>query len=59
MSFAPITGAVEGGWTREGSEALYDELLAQADAQVGILLHALKDHGLYDVALIEIFSDHG
>lgn len=59
MSFAPITGAVEGGWTRQGSEALYDELLAQADAQVGIFLQALKDHGLYEEALIAIFSDHG
>ena len=59
MSFAPITGAVEGGGTREGSEALYDELLAQADTQVGILLQALKDHGLYEHALIAIFSDHG
>lgn len=59
MSFAPITGPVEHGWTRQGSEALYDELLAQADAQVGIVLAALKNSGLYDDALIAIFSDHG
>jgi len=59
MSFAPITGPVEHGWTQQGSEALYDELLAQADAQIGILLAALKDSGLYDDALIVIFSDHG
>lgn len=59
MSFAPIGATSEGNWTREGSEALYDELLSQADAQVGIIFDALKASGLYDDALIVVFSDHG
>ena len=45
--------------TRADSEALYDELLAQADDQVGALLQALKDSGRYDEAAIIVFSDHG
>lgn len=62
MVFSPIAA---GGppspsqWTRQDSEALYDELLAQADAQVGVLLKALKNAGRYDEATIIIFSDHG
>jgi len=59
MSFAPIGARSEGDWTREGSEALYDELLSQADAQIGIIFDALKASGLYDDALIVVFSDHG
>jgi len=59
MSFAPIGASSEGDWTREGSEALYDELLSQADAQIGIIFDALKASGLYDDALIVVFSDHG
>ncbi len=64
MVFTPIAdgktavGASE-GWTREDSEALYDELLGQADAQLGVLLAALKRAGRYDDALIIVFSDHG
>ncbi|MDC0715169.1 sulfatase-like hydrolase/transferase [Stigmatella sp. ncwal1] len=62
MHFSPvIPGGANGagGWSREGAEALYDELLAQADAQVGRLLDALKRTGRYDDALIVLFSDHG
>jgi arylsulfatase A-like enzyme len=61
MTFAPIAqgkGEPSGG-SRGASEGLYDELLAQADAQVGILLDELKAHGLYDSATIVVFSDHG
>ena len=62
MQFTPIAGGehpVLAAWTRADSEALYDELLAQADAQVGVLLQALKDAGRYDEATIIVFSDHG
>lgn len=63
MHFSPISKmsgkSGTGSWTREGSEALYDELLAQADAQLGVLLNALKREGLYDESLIIVFSDHG
>jgi arylsulfatase A-like enzyme len=60
MHFSPIlTGSASPQGSREGSEALYDELLAQADHQLGILLEALKRAGLYDEALIVVFSDHG
>jgi len=46
MTYAPIGTDREPGWTRQGSEALYDELLAQADAQLGVLLRRLQDRGL-------------
>ncbi len=63
MQFTPIAGGEHPGappqWTRADSEGLYDELLAQADAQVGVLLQALKDAGRYDEAMIIVFSDHG
>jgi arylsulfatase A-like enzyme len=59
MHFSPVAAGSTGGWSREGSEALYDELLSQADAQVGQLLGALKRAGRYDDALIVLFSDHG
>jgi len=59
MHFAPVTPGAKGGWSREGAEALYDELLAQADAQVGELLDALRRTGRYDDALIVLLSDHG
>lgn len=62
MFFSPVSvdAARKGpSWTREGAEALYDELLAQADAQVGQLLSALRRSGRYDDALIIVFSDHG
>ena len=62
MQFTPIAEGdhlAATSWTRADSEALYDELLAQADAQVGMLLQALKDAGLYDEATIIVFSDHG
>lgn len=63
MQFTPIAGGEHPGggaaWSRADSESLYDELLAQADAQVGVLLKALKDAGRYDEATIIVFSDHG
>ncbi|HME91417.1 MAG TPA: sulfatase-like hydrolase/transferase, partial [Myxococcaceae bacterium] len=59
MWFSPIAPGTHGEWTQAGAEALYDELLAQADAQLGIILQRLKHAGLYDRALIVIFSDHG
>lgn len=61
MVFSPVTrgAAPPEGATKQGSEALYDALIAQADAQVGQLVTALKDEGLYDDATIVLFSDHG
>lgn len=61
MVFAPVTrdGPLPVGVTKQGSEALYDALIAQADAQVGQLVDALKEEGLYDQATIVLFSDHG
>ncbi|MFL5318926.1 MAG: sulfatase-like hydrolase/transferase [Myxococcaceae bacterium] len=61
MVFSPVVkGAVRtDGATKKGSEALYDALLAQADAQVGQLITALQEEGLYDDATIVVFSDHG
>ncbi|MDY7225107.1 sulfatase-like hydrolase/transferase [Hyalangium rubrum] len=59
MHFSPVSAGSTGGWNRAGAEALYDELLAQADAQVGQLFDALKRAGRYDDALIVLFSDHG
>jgi arylsulfatase A-like enzyme len=65
MVFSPITGGAKDlrlsaqDWGREDSEALYDELIAQGDLQVGTILQALKDAGLYDDAYVVLFSDHG
>ncbi len=44
---------------RERREELYDELLSEADAQLGILFDGLRAEGRYDDALIVVFSDHG
>jgi arylsulfatase A-like enzyme len=64
MHFSPVSADAKprgqgSAWGREDAEALYDELLAQADAQVGELLEALRRAGRYDDALIVLFSDHG
>ncbi|HZA15138.1 MAG TPA: sulfatase-like hydrolase/transferase [Myxococcaceae bacterium] len=64
MFFSPIDGGPRaepepGGWGRSDSEALYDELLAQADAQIGVILDGLRRRGLYEHAAIILFSDHG
>lgn len=61
MFFAPIGSgtAPQDGWGRPQSEALYDELLSQADAQLGIVLEELRARGLYEDALVIVFSDHG
>lgn len=61
MVFTPIADGTKPaqGWSRGESEELYDELLGQADEQVGQLFDALKRAGRYDDALIIVFSDHG
>ncbi len=62
MHFSPVVPGAAGGagsWSRSGAEGLYDELLAQADAQVGQLFAALRKSGRYDDALILVLSDHG
>lgn len=61
MVFTPIAGGTQaaGDWAREDSEKLYDELIAQADMQLGVVLQAVKDAGLYDDAHVIVFSDHG
>ncbi|MBX7114351.1 MAG: sulfatase-like hydrolase/transferase [Myxococcaceae bacterium] len=65
MSFAPVDGAggVRGPRdpekARQAAEGLYDELIAQADAQWGQWAQALKDTGRFDSAWIVVFSDHG
>lgn len=43
----------------EPREQLYDELISEADEQIGVLLDALREQGLYDSAWIVVFSDHG
>ncbi len=40
-------------------QSAYDGEIAAADALVGRFLKRLKEHGLYDPALIVFFSDHG
>lgn len=60
MVFHPLGGEPpRAGGTKDGTEGLYDELLAQADEQLGIILDALRRAGLYDGALVVVFSDHG
>ncbi|MBX5484045.1 MAG: sulfatase-like hydrolase/transferase [Myxococcaceae bacterium] len=61
MYFSPIAAGARPveGWDRADAEALYDELIAQADAQLGVLFGALERAGLYDDAAIIVFSDHG
>ncbi len=61
MVFRPIASgtAASGEWSRADSEALYDELIAQADMQLGVILDALKAADLYSRATIIVFSDHG
>ena len=61
MVFTPIAGGQQAAsdWGRGDSEKLYDELIAQADMQLGVVLQAVKDAGLYDDAHVIVFSDHG
>lgn len=63
MVFAPIAEGrappAAGEWGQADSEALYDELLGQSDAQVGELFEALRRAGAWDRAWIVVFSDHG
>ncbi|HZX96735.1 MAG TPA: sulfatase-like hydrolase/transferase [Myxococcales bacterium] len=44
---------------RAQREQLYDELVSEADAQLGILLDRLRAEGRFDDAWIVVFSDHG
>jgi arylsulfatase A-like enzyme len=62
MFFSPIGGGEHTaipGWGSADAAALYDELIAQADAQLGVILEELRERGLYDDATIIVFSDHG
>jgi arylsulfatase A-like enzyme len=59
MVYEPVSPETKASWSREGSEELYDELLAQADEQLGIILDGLKRSGRYEDALVVVFSDHG
>ncbi|HZR11317.1 MAG TPA: sulfatase-like hydrolase/transferase [Myxococcales bacterium] len=59
MSYALPGGDLAGREDRARREELYDELLSEADAQLGILLDRLRAEGRYDSALIVVFSDHG
>src|SRR5216683_499810 len=45
--------------SRAQREQLYDELVSEADAQLGIVLDRLRAEGRYDDAFIVVFSDHG
>ena len=45
--------------SRRQREQLYDELVSEADAQLGIVLDRLRAEGRYDDAFIVVFSDHG
>ena len=45
--------------SRAKREELYDELISEADAQLGILLDRLRAEGRYEGAFIVVFSDHG
>jgi hypothetical protein len=58
MSYA-LPGETAQASARSQREELYDELLAEADAQLGILLDTLRAEGLYDRAFVVVFSDHG
>jgi arylsulfatase A-like enzyme len=44
---------------REQWDALYDAELHYADAQLGRVLDALRERGLYDRTLVVVTSDHG
>jgi arylsulfatase A-like enzyme len=59
MSYALPGGGPAGLEDRARREELYDELLSEADAQLGILLDRLRAEGRYDSAWIVVFSDHG
>lgn len=58
MTFRPLARGAK-PLADDAGEALYDELLAQADMQLGVLLERLKRSGIYDRATIVVFSDHG
>lgn len=63
MQFSPIGAGASppstASWGKADAEALYDELLAQSDAQVGVLFDALKASGMWEETTIIVFSDHG
>jgi arylsulfatase A-like enzyme len=60
MVYQPLGQAPHAAaWSRQAAEGLYDELLSQADEQLGIILGALRRAGHYDRALVVVFSDHG
>lgn len=50
------------GWTEERYEELratYLGMCARVDTQLGMLLEALKENGLYEETAVLVFSDHG
>lgn len=50
------------GWTEERWTALratYYGMCARVDHQVGLLMHALREAGLYDDTAVIVFADHG
>jgi arylsulfatase A-like enzyme len=46
-------------WQRRALEGLYDGAIAQADAQVGRIVDALRNRGVLDDTLLVVTSDHG
>jgi arylsulfatase A-like enzyme len=59
MHFQPIEQKARAHVDYQANAALYDELITQADMQLGVLLDALRKTGLYEQATIVVFSDHG
>jgi len=50
------------GWTEERwteLRAVYLGMIARVDHQFGLLVQVLKEKGMYDDAVISVFSDHG
>jgi len=51
-----------GGWSEDRMDelrAVYLAMCAQVDGQIGRVLGALRDEGLYDDTAVLVFSDHG
>jgi len=62
LEFGDMAGAWAGRYGAQDQRRivhLYDATIAATDAQVGRLLQALRDDGLYDRALIVVTADHG
>lgn len=62
LEFGDMAGAWAGRYGADDQRRigqLYDATVAATDAQVGRLLQALRDSGLYDRAMIIVTADHG